>query len=165
VSLIAASGRGVLRNYGGETTDTMPMLYPRTVANDAAGTWDFRIQPQAVVINLGTNDISNGKGDPGMAFRNLYVELLQTVRTRYPTAYIIGIIGPLLGGGELTTIKGHIRAAVDARTAAGDTRVSFFDRIEPQTSDKAACQYHPNVAEQQLVGDLVAGELRAKLGW
>ena len=27
--------------------------------------WDFRAQPQAVIINLGTNDISNNKGDPG----------------------------------------------------------------------------------------------------
>ena len=35
VSTIAASGRGVVRNYGGDTSGTMPMLYPRAVTNVA----------------------------------------------------------------------------------------------------------------------------------
>ena len=34
--------------------------------------------PQAVVINLGTNDISNGKGDPGTPFRDAYLGWCRT---------------------------------------------------------------------------------------
>ena len=105
-----------------------------------------------------------GGSDPGTPFRDTYVALLQTVRATYPHTFIVCIIAPLLNGGDLNIISGHIRAAVDARNAAGDTNVEFFS-IPAQTSDKYACQYHPNAAENVLMGDMLAGELRAKLGW
>jgi prephenate dehydrogenase len=77
---------------------------------------------------------------------------------------IVCIIAPLLNGSDLTTIQGHIQAAVAARNAAGDAQVEFF-AIPAQTSDKFACQYHPNVAENMMMADLVSAELRSKLGW
>ncbi len=165
VSTIAASGRGIIRNYGGDTGDTMPKIYKRAVTNAPTPEWDFHVEPQAVVINLGTNDISNGKGDPGDAFRNTYRTLLETVRAEYPHTAIVCIIAPLLNGGDLTTIARHIQDAVDARRAAGDTNVEFFNQIPAQTADKYACQYHPNVAENMMMADLLVGELKAKLGW
>jgi len=165
VSTIAASGRGIIRNYGGDTGDTMPKIYERTITNLAGRNWDFHVEPQVVVINLGTNDISNGKGDPGTAFRDTYTALLATIRGYYPHSFIVCIIAPLLNGGDLATISGHIKAAVDARNAAGDANVEFFNQIPAQTSDKYACQYHPNVAENMLMADLLVGELKGKLGW
>jgi lysophospholipase L1-like esterase len=166
VSTIAASGRGVVRNYDvGDTAGTMPILYPLTLANDGSPLWDFHIEPDAVVINLGTNDISNNKGDPGQAFQDTYQALIQTVRAKYPHAYIVCIIGPLLSGGDRQTIEGYIQGAVDAVNAAGDARVEFFDQIAPQATAMAACQYHPNVAEQATIGNQLATELRSKLGW
>jgi lysophospholipase L1-like esterase len=165
VSTIAASGRGIIRNYGGDTTGTMPMLYDRTLTNVASPAWDFHIAPQAVVINLGTNDISNNKGDPGDAFRDTYLGLLETVRAKYPDAFIMCIIGPLTSAGEVAILQGHIKSAVDLRNAAGDANVELFDKIVPQSADKFACQYHPNVAENMIMADQIAGELRAKLGW
>ena len=84
VSTIGASGRGVFRNYGGDMTDTMPKVYDRTLLSSATPAWPFQIQPQVVVINLGTNDISNNKGDPGTPFRDAYTGLLQNVRGRIP---------------------------------------------------------------------------------
>jgi lysophospholipase L1-like esterase len=165
VSTIAASGRGIIRNYGGDTSGTMPMLYDRTLTNVASPSWDFHVEPQAVIINLGTNDISNGKGDPGDPFRDTYITLLQTIRNEYPHTYIVCIIAPLLNGGDLSTISGHIRDAVAARNAAGDSNVEFFSSIPAQTSDKYACQYHPNVAENMMMADLLVTELKSKLGW
>jgi hypothetical protein len=165
VSTIAASGRGMVRNYGGDMTDTLPKIYARTVMNDASPLWGFAIQPQAVVINLGTNDISNNKGDPGTPFRDAYRGFVEMLRAKYPNALIICMIGPLLSGSELTTIQGHIRAVVEARNAAGDANIEYFGDVVAQTSDKAACQYHPNPAENLIVGNQLAGELRARLGW
>ena len=165
VSTIAASGHGMYRNYGGDMTDTMPKIYARTLMNDTASVWSFAIQPQAVVINLGTNDISNGKGDPGTPFRDAYRGFVETVRAKYPGALIICMIGPLLSGTELTTIQNHIRAVVQARNAAGDANIEYFGDVVAQTSDKAACQYHPNPAENMIVGNQLATELRARLGW
>jgi len=166
VSTIAASGRGVIRNYDPtDTSFTMPMLYPQTLANDRAPLWDFHIEPDAVVINLGTNDISNSKGDPGQPFQDTYVGLLQTVRAKYPHAYIVCIIGPLLSGTDLQTIEGYIQRAVDTLNAAGDARVEFFNQTATQPSTAAACQYHPNAAEQTTLGNQLAAELQTKLGW
>jgi lysophospholipase L1-like esterase len=164
ISTVAASGRGIIRNYGGDTGGTLPKLYKNAVTNAATPVWDFHVEPQAVIVNLGTNDISNNKGDPGDAFRDTYRTLLETVRAYYPRTFIVCIIAPLLNGGDLSTIQGHIRAAVDARVAAGDTKVEFFN-IPPQTTDKFACQYHPNVAENQLMADMLVPYLKSKLGW
>ncbi|HXU63587.1 MAG TPA: SGNH/GDSL hydrolase family protein [Polyangia bacterium] len=165
VSTIAISGQGAYRNYGGDMTNTLPMVYARALTNDAAPAWDFRTQPQAVIVNLGTNDVSNGKGDPGVPFETAYAGLLAAVRAQYPDAWIVCMIGPLLSGGDLATMQGHIRNAVNARLAAGDQHIEFFDRIATQSSDKAACQYHPNPAENQLMADQIAAELRARLDW
>jgi len=165
LSTIATSGQGAYRNYGGDMMNTMPMVYGRTLTGSAAPAWDFSVAPQAVVINLGTNDISNGKGDPGMPFRDAYLGLTQAIRMKYPNALIVCIIGPLLSGSDLDTIRGHLTAVVSARQAAGDTNIEFFDKIQAQTSDKAACQYHPNPAENQIMADLLAGELKTRLHW
>jgi lysophospholipase L1-like esterase len=165
VSTIAMSGQGAYRNYQGDMTDTLPMVYGRALTNDVTPAWDFAAEPQAVIVNLGTNDISNDKGDPGAPFEAAYTGLLATVRAGYPDAWIVCVIGPLLSGGDLTTMQGHIRNVVNARIAAGDSRIEFFDGIAPQSSDKAACQYHPNPAENQIMAGQIVAELRARLGW
>ncbi|HVT09331.1 MAG TPA: SGNH/GDSL hydrolase family protein, partial [Polyangia bacterium] len=165
VSTIAMSGQGAYRNYGGDMNNTLPMVYTRALTNDASPAWDFGTQPQAVIVNLGTNDISNGKGDPGAAFETAYTGLLATIRAKNPGALIVCIIGPLLSGSDLTTIQGHIRNSVSARMTAGDKNVEFFDKIAAQTSDKAACQYHPNPAENQIMATQIVAELRSRLGW
>jgi lysophospholipase L1-like esterase len=165
LSTVAISGQGAYRNYGGDMINTMPMVYTRALTNDASPIWDFRTQPQAVVINLGTNDISNNKGDPGAAFLQAYLGLTQAIRTHYPRALIVCIIGPLLSGTDLTTVRSYVRMAVAMRNAAGDANIEFFDMLSPQTGDKAACASHPNPAENQLMAGLLVTELRARLGW
>ena len=87
------------------------------------------------------------------------------MRAKYPGALIVCIIAPLLSGTDLSTIQAHIKAAVDARVAAGDREHRVLQQHRAQTSDKAACQYHPNVAENQMMADQLAAELAAKLGW
>ena len=165
VNTIAVSGQGAYRDYDGVTTNPAATTYTRALTNDATPPWTFGAQPQAVIVNLGTNDISNNKGDPSTPFRTAYTNLLQLIRSKRPAARIICIVGPLLSGTELSTISGHIRAAVAARVSAGDANVEFFEQIAAQTSDKAACQYHPNVAENQLMADLLVAQLKLRLGW
>ena len=104
-------------------------------------------------------------GDPGTPFRDAYRGFVETVRAKYPDTFIICLIGPLLSGTDLTTIQNHLKAVVQARNAAGDAKIEYFGDIAAQTSDKAACQYHPNVAENMLMGTQLATELGAKLGW
>ncbi len=165
VSTIAGSGRGVVWNYRGDSVDTMPQVYERALATESRPTWDFGIEPHAVIINLGTNDLGDGKGDPGPPFATTYRSLVETIRGHYPRAFILCTIGPLTSPSESAIVHGHIRAVLQARTAAGDTRIALFDRIAPQTPDKFACAYHPNVAENAIMAAQLADELRARLGW
>jgi lysophospholipase L1-like esterase len=165
VSTIAASGRGLSRNYGGDRVDTMPTVYARAVGGTPGSVWDFRTRPQAVVINLGTNDIANNQGDPGLSFQNAYRELIDDIRAHYPDAYIVCTIGPLTTTAEAAVIAGYARNVVDARRAAGDSRIEVFTGILPQTPDKFACQHHPNVAENAIMAAQLADRLRAALRW
>jgi lysophospholipase L1-like esterase len=165
LSTVCASGRGIVRNYDGSTTDTLPAVYDRAVANSATPKWGFGPQPQAVVINLGTNDANGSNGDPGTAFETAYLAFVENIRSKYPNAFIVCMIGPMLSGDKLTIIQNYIKAVVSKRNAAGDNKISFFDKIAVQTEDKFACQYHPNVAENKLMGDQLAAELETKLGW
>jgi lysophospholipase L1-like esterase len=165
LSTVAVAGHGLYRNYDGTTANALPQLYGRTITNDPSSTWSFAFQPDAVVINLGTNDINGGKGDPGAPFYAAYLDFLETVRGRYPAALIICLVAPLLGGTDLDIIRGYITAAVAARQSAGDTGVEHFTGIDQQTPDKAACSYHPNSAQHALMGAQLADELRVCLGW
>jgi hypothetical protein len=90
---------------------------------------------------------------------------VETIRTKYPNAFIICMIGPMLSGSKLTKIQDYNKAVVSKRNTAGDNKISFFDKIAAQTDDKFACQYHPNVAENKLIGDQLAAELETRLGW
>jgi lysophospholipase L1-like esterase len=165
VSTIAGSGRGVVRNYPGDSIDTMPQIYERSLATDPRSSWGFDSEPQAVIINLGTNDLGNGKGDPGPRFATIYQSLVETIRSHYARALILCTIGPLTSRAESAIVYGYIRTALAARAAAGDTRIALFDGIDPQTPDKYACSYHPNVAENAIMAAQLGAELRARLGW
>ena len=142
VSTIAASGRGVVRNYGGDTSGTMPMLYARTLdqrAGAASGTSTSSRRRWS--STSGTNDISNDKGDPGRRLsRHVRRRCSRPSARTIPHTFIVCIIAPLLNGSDLTTIEGHIQDAVDMRNAAGDTKVEFFvrSRRRPRTSSPAS---------------------------
>ena len=165
VSTIAGSGRGVIRNYPGDSIDTMPEIYERTLATSPDPTWAFASAPQAVIINLGTNDLGNGKGDPGPRFAMRYRSLVETIRSRCPRALILCTIGPMTSASESAIVYGYIRTVLEARAAAGDTQIALFDGIDRQTPDKYACACHPNVAENAIMAAQLGAELRARLGW
>lgn len=165
VSTIAGSGRGVVRNYPGDSIDTMPQIYERTLATDARTIWGFASEPQAVIINLGTNDLGNGKGDPGPRFATIYRSLVETIRSHYARTLILCTIGPLTSRSESAIVYGYVRTVLQTRAAAGDMQIALFDGIDPQTPDKYACAFHPNVAENAIMAALLGDELRTRLGW
>ena len=158
VVTIAYSGIGVYRNYG-ETTPTatsltMPKRYPYAIPDSVL--WDFALyQPQAVIINLGTNDF--GSGDPGTPYETAYVSFVQTIRQKYDDAYFILI--DMYGGNRLTRLD-NILASLNA---SGESRVAVLSLSSVQNN--LGCNQHPNVAGQQGMGTTLAARLRTVLGW
>jgi lysophospholipase L1-like esterase len=158
VVTIAYSGIGVYRNYG-ETTPTatsltMPKRYPYALPDTAL--WNFALyQPQAVIINLGTNDF--GSGDPGTPYETAYVSFVQSIRQKYVDARFILI--DMYGGTRLTRIN-NVLASLKA-SGESMAEVLSLDSVQ----NNLGCNQHPNVAGQQAMGTTLAARLRTDLGW
>ena len=156
---IAYSGKGVFRNYGGDTTDPMPVLWARTLADNPAIPWHFGSVPAAVVINLGTNDFATG--DPGQAFVTAMVAFIGQIRTRYPSAEIVLTSSPMLDGAQHTSEVAYLQQAA----AASGPHVSFLDLPPQDPSDGYGCDYHPSEATHQLMANDLVAHLQTLLGW
>jgi lysophospholipase L1-like esterase len=164
---VAWSGIGMYRNYGvsAASSDAMPYVYARTLPTQSSSVWDFTTwQPQAVIINLGTNDAST-HGDPGMPYRNAYLDFVRTLRQKYPSTFFVLTIGPMLDGSNLTAIKGHLQAVIDTRSIEGDTKMSFLEFPVQGSADGYGCDWHPSPATNAKMATLLTAELKTRLGW
>lgn len=160
----AWSGIGMLRNVDGSTTDTMPVRYPRTLPERAGSSWDFsRYAPDAVLINLGTNDFA--MGDPGSAFQTSYTAFVTQLRGHYPNARLYLAVGSMLSGANYQKASGYLSGVIAARASAGDTNLALLELASQLEADGYGCDYHPSLAtHQKMAGQLVA-TLKADLGW
>ena len=166
---VAWSGRGVVCNYGDDPTscdDPMPTLVDRVLPAQATSLWNFALyQPQAVVINLGTNDFSTTVDPTNAEFEAAYTTLLERVRTAYPEATILCTVGPLLSGTDLATARTTINDAVQARVAAGDGKVKAFELAETNPANGYGCDWHPSQQTHRIMADTLTATLQAELGW
>ena len=162
----AVSGLGVLRNYDGATTETMPQRYDRALADDASSVWEHHaFEPDLIVVNLGTNDFAGGKGDPGPGFEAAYTKLLATLRETHPGAWIVATTSPMLSNENHARHRGYVAAAIAARAAAGDTKISLVDIDEQSPSDGYGCGYHPSVSTHAKMAARLVEHVKPRMGW
>lgn len=126
-------------------------------ASTGTQAWDFsRYQANAVVINLGTNDV--GHGVSSTQFQSAYTSLLRKVRAAYPQAWIFA----------LETFRGRYvpqtEAAVQAVVAGGDSRVSFVDTTGWLSSGDLTDSVHPNDQGHRAIADRLAPIIAARIG-
>ena len=167
---VAYSGRGISRNYADGGGLTLPDLYKLTLPDEPAGpAWDPTASvPDVVVINLGTNDFSTVGVDRDL-FRSKYQAFLSDLRADYPNATLLATLGPMLsdyypvGAAAWTNSQADIQAAVKARNDAGDANVSFL-AFAPQTGPWGE-DWHPTVAEQQVMANALVAKVKAAKGW
>lgn len=161
----AWSGIGMLHSYEGSTTDQMPVRYLRTLPERATSTWDFsKFVPEAVVINLGTNDFS--KSDPGAGFQSAYVKFVSDLRGYYPSARFFLAVGPMLSGDSYTKAAAYLKAVIDARSSAGDKNLSVLEfGTQDGNADGLGCDYHPSLKTHQKMADKLIAALKADLAW
>jgi lysophospholipase L1-like esterase len=162
LNVVAISGRGVLRNSDGTTDGTIPLLSQRVLPGAGTPTWDNRAPVQAVVINLGKNDLATG--DPGQPFVDAYAAFARTLRGRYPGAIIVAATGPNLGAPAHALQLAYVTQAIARRQAEGDDRLLLLDWPE-ETPAEEGCDGHPNAAKHQAMGEALAALLAPALGW
>jgi Carbohydrate esterase 2 N-terminal/GDSL-like Lipase/Acylhydrolase family len=167
--IIAWSGKGLYQNLDGTMTETMPILWQRTIPTDASSVWSPADWiPDAVVINLGTNDYGAPGPDPTTNFTAAYLSFVMTLRAAYPKAWILCAVGPLLGGTQFTEAEGAINSVISTRKAAGDRLLQL---VEFPTQDcgsdgsECGCDYHPSAATHQMMATILHASLHNTLGW
>jgi lysophospholipase L1-like esterase len=166
-SLVAYSGRGVIRNYGDTnktSPNTMPVLYDRICFDDSASKWDFtKWIPQTVVINLGTNDFSTKPFPDKDVFQNAYLQLINRVRTYYPGVTIFCICGPMIGEPCMSYIK-EIVVNEQKKTREKDV---FFIPIPRSimTDSDWGCDMHPDISGAVKVTNEIVPVLRTFMNW
>lgn len=161
---IAWTAKGMYRNNGGDMTDTMPILYGRTLPDQTTDTWDFTSWiPDAVVIYLGNNDF--GRGDPGQPYVTAYEAFIARVRSHYPNALIVCVIGPNITDPKLSQERAYVKAIVAAAVAAGDNKIDFLEMPQPTAAEGTGCGGHPLASTHKRMGDALVAELKTRLAW
>jgi lysophospholipase L1-like esterase len=168
-SAIAYSGKGVIRNGDGSTTDLVPALYERTLADEPAA-WDFgAYAPDVVVVDLGTNDFA--KGDPGPAFVTGYTQFVAAIRAHHPNAWIVVAQSPMLSDGypqgamQRTKSAAYLQQVVAARNGTGDAKVVYLEIAEQDPNDGYACDYHPSATTHMKMAAQLVAEIKSITGW
>jgi lysophospholipase L1-like esterase len=159
---VAASGRGVIRNYGDDDRATMPELYRLDMPGGEV--WPSEaFRPHVVVIHLGTNDFAGN--DPGMAYIDGYARLLAGIESDYPDARIIASIGPLPDDRVLANTQVAIKRAIAAHVAAGGREASFLTFEWAREGRVFGCDWHPGADTHAAMAELLQRRLEQELGW
>jgi lysophospholipase L1-like esterase len=149
----AWSGRGMARNYDGSTDGLLPELYDLALPDDGTSQWNHVAWvPDAVVINLGTNDFNGGVNPT--TYVAAYTAFVSRLRGLFPNALILCAIN---NSGD------SFSAAIDEVLAdVADARVLKINLDAPNWN---GCNGHPDVVADQAMGASLAARLQLELGW
>lgn len=121
--VVAISGRGIVRNNGGDQDILFPDVYEKTdFYNLPDVAYDFAVQPDVIVINLGTNDESEAnKNLPEKTFRDGLLAFLKDVRKNNPNAQILYTYGLVRTG-----LSEDIQEVIRQLQQAGDEKLHYL---------------------------------------
>ncbi|MGE9289535.1 MAG: SGNH/GDSL hydrolase family protein, partial [Puniceicoccales bacterium] len=162
--VVARSGIGMLRNYGGPadgSPDNMPAIYERTLFKSETPLWDAsRFTPDVVCINLNTNDFSN-EGPNVDKFRAAYVDFVHRIQKRYPHAKIVLLQGPMNNDPKVQAILKQVAAEC---TEPGGHSVTYFE-MSRQGDHGFGAHYHPSQKQAEINGAELTQYLRELMDW
>lgn len=162
--VIAWSGFGMVRNCCGGNV-TVPMLYNRTLATSESHAWSFDpkkwMPPQAVVINLGTNDMLNGSNPSGeweQRYVAEYVRLLRQIGAVYGRGTNVFLIcGPMS-----TEYCPYVFEVI--KRASPFVKTNFLDHRGVLNTTNTCCS-HPDVDADRVLAQLTINKLTRQLHW
>ncbi|KAL5117868.1 hypothetical protein ACEQ8H_004186 [Pleosporales sp. CAS-2024a] len=175
-SIISWSGIGIIRNYPSGTADSgpiMPVRYTRYGANDPDDSYPFPLtdRPDAVVINLGTNDFGHSDGRPLLSpadYTAALVSFVYTIQHMYGSKPVIFFMtSPLLGDAypadEMQKTVQTL-ALYDAVAQLLWTTTAYVVHWPTQTSN-VGCDYHPTADTNAIGAAALQSALAKVLKW
>lgn len=176
-SMVSYSGHGIVSGYVHEelgVTDNFAELVPPFYEklgwsynrmkglNPYDFEWDFTWQPDVVVINLGTNDMSYTKGikERVEAYETKYIDFLKMVRRCNPSAHILCVLG-LMGDDLYPSVEKVVKAYSEETK---DNRVSSFHiNVQNPEARGYGADFHPSVASQKQAALELLDEIKKYL--
>jgi hypothetical protein len=163
--LVSYGGRGIIRDWQGiRATNNAPQFYALALPDDPTARWDqARYVPDAIGIQLGTNDFSSGVPDQN-EFVDAYVKFIAQVRRDAPAALIFVMDSPIVNdvpvkGPRRTILHYYLEQVV---TKAHDVKVILAPLSHyPGVPGNG----HPTGAEHEAMADELEPLLRQALGW
>lgn len=162
VTIIAWSGRKMWPD------NTTPEIYDLNLPTVPTSTYDFKgPAPQAVVINLATNDF--GKVNPDeKGWTNAYEAFVRRIWTHYPHAHVYATMGGMMsddypvGNKSLSTLRSYLTHMV---ARVNDPRLTLLEFAQQRMEDGIGSSWHPNLKTHQLMAARLIEALRRDLGW
>ena len=155
------SGSGMLCDWQGSRSESIPGRFDRTLMESGEPKWDYRQWiPDVIVICLGLNDHSGLKDKDGKVpddksalFRKAYHGFLDTLRNVYPGVVIVAVAA------YPEWIRRNVRKVVDAEIAAGRTDVHYatFDEFP----GGYVANGHPTVDTHRKMADQLIREMES----
>ena len=152
---ISYPGINLTSGYKGSTGMDVQYSKQQSVAHNNSPDWDFkRYTPNAIVINLGTNDNTNQITDS--LFQQTYTTFLKNIRDKFPKAkiYVLRTF--------LNLKAGPTKASVAARHADGDKQIFYIDTegwLQTQSADYTD-NVHPSVTGNIKVAEKLASIIK-----
>ena len=158
--VVAISGRGVVRNNGGDRDVLFPDIYPELDYYNYPGEeYDFSVQPDVIVVNLGTNDESDANKDlPREEFRQGLYDFLTQLRQYYPNARILYTYGLVRVG-----LSEDIAAVVDQLRSEGDDSIHYLQLAQCESWELNL--NHTVSTAYPARGDAIIEKIREITGW
>ncbi|HVU16693.1 MAG TPA: GDSL-type esterase/lipase family protein [Candidatus Didemnitutus sp.] len=163
--LVSYGGRGVIRDWQGiRDTRNAPQFYELALPDGPEIAWDHqRYVPDAIGIQLGTNDFSQGIPDQN-EFVNAYVQFVEKVRRDAPNALVFLMDSPIVrddpvGGPRRSVLRSYLEQVI-VRCHSPHVilmPVSHYPGV-PNNG-------HPTGADHKSMADEIEPVLRKALGW
>jgi lysophospholipase L1-like esterase len=166
---VCRSGIGIYRNYGDSTTgskDCMPNNYSRTFLYDASPIYDFKLKPDLICIDLGTNDFSNSNNgfvvDTTRYIRK-YIAFIDTLQQRNKNTDILVLLGPMLTEPSLGIVRRCLNFVVASANKKNQGKVYFFEMSQQGKNFGVDC--HPTVSQHLKNGLELTNYIKQIKGW
>ena len=162
VSIVAWSGRKLWPD------NTMPEIYDRILPTQPSPIYRFEGQaPQAVVINLATNDFGRANPDEEK-WTGAYEGFIKRIWSHYPHSQIYCATGSMMSDGfppqrkALSTLVGYLQRMI---ARMNDPRVHLIQFDQQKMEDGLGSDWHPSVKTDGIMGAKLAESLKRDLGW
>ena len=176
-SMVSYSGYGIVSGYTGNGEKVGDQLVPeyyeklgysrgvylgKFQPQDFA--WDFTgLQPELIVINLGTNDMSYvlEYEDRREEYICGYVEFLKTIRSHNPKAKLLCVLG-IMGTALCPAVEETVQRYANE---TGDGNISFMPFTDQLPEDGYAADWHPTEKTHTKAARKLTEEIQKIMGW